>query len=392
MICAVPMRIISTDQGEMSMTDSERIRPIEHIKVLGSNYERGRLLGERVRPRIEHSLATYQQLFALCDISWQQAIDKGLRYIEQSQSFFPGFIDELEGLAKGANIDFDSLFALNSRTEILPPDFLARAISDRSPPISANLLSANECTSLAAKTSNDVWLAQNWDWCGSQRQALCIVDAQTESGFCYLTVTEAGMLAKIGINNVGFAVTLNILRTRDDGQNPGIPVHVLLRRLLNCESVAEAKELVCNANFSSSSNVMVADRTGDMASFELSPAGCKVLTSDKGRLCHTNHFLHHDLVENDVGRIGNQSTINRLERSTALIIDSMKFDDIKTLLSDQNDGLESICRFPDQSLPAIAQIETVCSVVMNLTDRTLAVSGAQPSVSNYVHYTFTQTG
>lgn len=391
-------------KGELSMPDSNRIQPIEHVKVSGGDRERGQLLGEAVRHRIEHSLDTYQQLFALCGISWQQATEKGMRYFDQTLAFSPGFVEELEGVAKGSGIDFDSLFTLNSRTEILPPDFLALAVQNASPEnvlvgkagsdasAVGNVMSTNECTSLATESTestDSVWLAQNWDWCGTQRQALCLVDALTDSGLRYFTVTEAGMLAKIGLNSAGFAVTLNILRSRDDGHKPGIPVHVLLRRLLNCESVAEARQLVGSTRFSSSSNVMVADRTGDMASFELSPAGCKILEAANGHLCHTNHFLHDDLIDDDVGRIGNQSTINRFSRSELLISDSMSFKDIEVLLCDQSDGLESICRFPDLSLPAIAQIETVCSVIMNLTNRTLAVSGGQPSVSDYLHYSFT---
>ena len=382
------------------MSDGKRIQAIQHVRVSGGDHERGRQLGEAVRHRIEHSLDTYQRLFSLCDISWPQAIEKGMRYFDHTLAYSPGFVDELEGIAKGSAMDIESLFTLNSRTEILPPDFLTRAVqsaSSESLPERAKgnggsalsrLTSTNECTSLATTSMDAVWLAQNWDWCGTQRQALCLVDAQTDVGLSYLTVTEAGMLAKIGLNSAGFAITLNILRTRDDGESPGIPVHVLLRQLLNCESVAQARQVVCSTSFSSSSNVMVADCTGDMASFELSPAGCKVLEADKGQLCHTNHFLHQDLVADDVGRIGNQSTFNRLKRSESLIANSASFEDIKALLCDQSDGLESICRFPDESLPAIAQIETVCSVIMNLTKRTLAVSGAQPSISNYSHYSF----
>lgn len=386
------------------MSERKPIQPVQHVKVFGSSHERGRLLGEAVRQRVEHSLDTYQQLFSLCDIPWQQAIEKGMQHFDQTVAYSPEFVEELEGVAKGSGIDFESLFTLNSRTEILPADFLARAVqhapsgneldldvpgNDNSDSSSASrLISTNECTSLASHSTDTVWLAQNWDWCGTQREALCLVDAKNDTGLNYLTITEAGMLAKIGLNSAGFAITLNILRTRNDGQRSGIPVHVLLRSLLNCESVAEAKDQVQSLSFSSSSNVMVADSTGDMASFELSPNGCKILEAQNGQLCHTNHFLHNDLIADDVGRIDNQSTINRFNRSASLISDSMNFNDIEALLCNQSDGLESICRFPDESMPPIAQIETVCSVIMNLTERTLSVSGAQPSISDYLNYSF----
>ncbi|MEE9333354.1 MAG: hypothetical protein V3U65_04610 [Granulosicoccaceae bacterium] len=115
------------------MQNSEHIQPIEHVKVNGSDHERGRLLGEATRHRVEHSLGTYQQLFALCDISRQQAIEKSLRFFDQTLAFSPNFVNELEGVAKGSGTDVESLFALNSRTEILPPDFLMRAVQSTFP-------------------------------------------------------------------------------------------------------------------------------------------------------------------------------------------------------------------------------------------------------------------
>lgn len=194
------------------------------------------------------------------------------------------------------------------------------------------------------------------------------------------------MLAKIGINSSGFAVTLNILRTGEDGQRSGIPVHVLLRVLLDCHSVQEARDVMAGLSFSSSSNIMVADKTGDVASFELSPLGCKVLEPADGYLCHTNHFLDEALAVHDVGRPGNQSTIKRLHKARQRVTDSMSFEQIQSVLCDESDGIESICRLPDPSLPPIACIETVCTVIMNTSQGTLAVSGAQPSISEFKHY------
>ena len=81
------------------MPDSDRIQPIEHVKVSGGDHERGRLLGEATRQRVEHSLDTYQQLFALCNISWQQATEKGLRHLDQTLAHSPEFVEELEGVA-----------------------------------------------------------------------------------------------------------------------------------------------------------------------------------------------------------------------------------------------------------------------------------------------------
>lgn len=372
----------------------------QYVQLSGDAFSRGRLLGSATRQRIEHSLETYQRLFSCCDIRWPQAISQSQRFLDPTLKFSAACVEELKGMADGAGVDFESLFALNCRTEILPADFLTRvmhsesalsadpesAVSSSDQSDQAGGVYANECTSLAATANSEsIWLAQNWDWCGLQRKALCVVE-HLQSGRSCITVTEAGMCAKIGINSHGLGITLNILRSDEDGRKPGVPVHVLLRDMLDCQSVQQVRERIAGLSFSSSSNVMVADQSGDVASFELSPHGYQVLSADNDCLCHTNHFLHQSLVGHDVGRPGNQSTINRLERAEQRVSGSMQLNDIIDLLSDQSDGLESICRFPDTTLPAIAQIETVCSVIMNLSRLTLSVSHAQPSISTFDQY------
>jgi len=388
------------------MTTADTILPIQHVSVSGSALERGKNMGKHTRGKILHSLDTYERLFALCDIPWSQAVQTGQTYLDAVAALSPSYIDELTGMAQGAGVDVESLFTLNCRTEILPSTFLSKAMAsgntDNSGNSSTNTgctdhtrltakpdqnIMMNECTSLAiAGTDANYWLAQNWDWCGLQRAAMTVVETRDNEARHHITVTEAGMLAKIGINQYGFAVTLNILRSNKDGSPSGIPVHFLLRALLDCESVAHAAEQVSSMTFSSSSNVMVMDAEGHIASFELSPYGVKILKPQQNHLCHTNHFLHDALAAHDVGRPGNTSTLNRLQTAEHYAHENMTRADIIELLSDQSDGFESICRFADPSLPEIAQIETVTAVIMNTAEKTLSVSGAQPSLSEFVTY------
>jgi len=208
------------------------------------------------------------------------------------QARVPELVEEMQGIAKGSHQAFDSLLALNCRTEILPADFLVRALKP-TPYSDAENTALNECTSLAFKyAETDTWLAQNWDWIGLQRKALLVNHAKPNNAPSYLTVTEAGMLAKISINSHGLgAWCLNILRSHHDGESVGMPIHFLLRALLVCENVDQVKDLINTNSFTSSSNILVADAAGNMASFELSPSGCQVLESTHKNLCHTNHFI-----------------------------------------------------------------------------------------------------
>lgn len=369
-----------------SSDSNRRIAPPPRIVVRGDSTTRGRQYGQQASNRIHHSIKAYRTMFEVCDISWTNAQQQALQYVGAIEQIYPDLLDELQGIAEGSGIDFASLMALNCRTEILPPDYLVRASQQpaESLPDAGHI---SECTALAvARDNNPVWLAQNWDWVGSQRDALVMVEAHPDDGPAYLTVTEAGMLAKIGLNEHGVGVTLNILRSSNDGQQTGMPVHVLLRGLLGSSDARQASEQAAALQFAGSSNILMADDKGYICSLEMSPSGARILPSDGNQLCHTNHFLHADLAGSDAALTGNISTESRLGKAREQLDGINNFDGICTLLSDTSDGLQSVCRYPDQSLPPEAQIETVVAVAMDLTNRSLWVSGAQPADTPFTNY------
>ena len=215
------------------------------LDLSGSAYERGRLHGSLARARVERSIANYTKLFEASGIGWKGARRLAADYREVIGGVGGGLMDEIRGIAAGAGCAEDEILALNCRTEILPPTFPERPSDAWLAARLGGKVDFGECTSLAvspgASATGETLLAQNWDWLGNQREALVILRARREDGSSYLTLTEAGMLAKIGFNDRGFGVCLNILRSEDDGSAAGVPVHVLLRALLDCADVADAE-------------------------------------------------------------------------------------------------------------------------------------------------------
>jgi len=358
-----------------------------HIRVSGGARDRGRQYGEQAADLVAVSIKNYQAMFATCDIDWASAQTKTDICIGTVEQHFPMLLEELHGIAEGSGQSIESILALNCRTEILPADYLLRASclpADQLP--DAGHIS--ECTSLGfARQAQPVWLAQTWDWVGFQRDAMVLLESHPDEGPSHLTVTEAGMPAKIGFNDTGLGITLNILRSARDGQSAGLPVHLFLRALLDCENVTEAIKLAKKHNFTSSSNIMIADAQRNISSIEVSPNAVAFLPAQNGALCHTNHFIDSSMAGQDAGLTGNISTESRLNRANKALPEINTLEDIHALLGNTEDGQESICRFPDSSLPVSAQIETVVSVAMNLTDKVLWVTAAQPSVHEYVPFT-----
>ncbi|HUK03669.1 MAG TPA: C45 family peptidase [Burkholderiales bacterium] len=347
------------------------------LELSGVAFERGRQHGERARERVERSLANYARLFPFVGMAWAEAQRRAAAFRDVIGSFDATLLEEMEGIARGAGRPFGELLALNVRTEILPASFLTGA-------------DLGECTALAvapsASATGGTLLAQNWDWVGAQRDSMVILRVREGAEPACLTLTEAGMLAKIGFNDRGFGVCLNILRSVFDGGTPGIPVHVLLRALLKRSDVSDAVAFCSRLAFGGSSNVLCADRSGELASLEFSPRGLKVLRGEGATLCHTNHFLHADALGWQAEQAPNLSSQPRLRRARELACARPRHavEDVQRALRDESDGLLSICRRPDRSLPPEAQLETVASVVMELARGVMHVAPDVPSRADYV--------
>lgn len=365
------------------------------IDLAGTAAERGRAHGSLARERIERSIATYARLFAYCGIDWTRAQRRAAGYRETIGAIDPDLVAEIEGVAAGSGRAVDEILALNARTEILPstypgephPDWRRIAAGNAG----AGVPDWGECTAIAVKpaasATGGTLLAQNWDWLGAQRAALVLLRATTPSGRAYLTLTEAGMLAKIGLNDRGLGVCLNILRSRDDGSRPGVPVHVLLRVLLDCGSVAEAIGRASRLAFGASSNVLCADATGDTAALEFSPRGLHVVRGAGATLCHTNHFLAPGAASAESALAPSLSSVPRLDRAEAIaaaLPRPIGIADLQRLLRDESDGFLSICRRPDPALAAEVRLESVASVIMEPAASRIHVAPGVPSLTDYV--------
>jgi isopenicillin-N N-acyltransferase-like protein len=355
------------------------------VDVSGSAFERGCMHGKLARDRVERSLANYARLFEFHGMPWAEAERRSLAYRDVIGAFDATLLEEIEGIAQGAGRRLEEILALNVRTEIMPSGFLAKH-------------GAGECTAIAispsASTTGGTLLAQNWDWIGSQRESLILLRIREGAEPACMTLTEAGMLAKIGLNADGFGICLNILSSIFDGSKPGVPVHVLLRALLKRSSVQDAIAFASKLSFGSSSNVLCADRLGESASLELAPKGLRVVRDAGTTLCHTNHFLDPEALSWQSTLVDSAASEPRLECARRHAAERAKhsLEDVKGLLRDETDGLLSVCRKPDPSLPEQARIETVASVIMELARGVMHVAPDVPSRTEYQRATLALHG
>jgi isopenicillin-N N-acyltransferase-like protein len=143
----------------------------------------------------------------------------------------------------------------------------------------------------------------------------------------------------------------------------GVPIHVALRLVLDrCDRRADALALLRSLDLSASSCITVADGDG-VAAFELSPAGCGVVSpDDRGHLVHANHFVGAlpagaDLEIAD----GPGSQLRQAHLEAALARDG--FD--PALLQAHNEGPEPVCRHDDPAVAWADRIATLATVSLD---------------------------
>ena len=246
-------------------------------------YERGVEYGAAHAVEVDRTLAAYRRLWTFLEPDVDLATVGGLA-LASIRRQAPRAAEEIAGLAAGAGRAVEEVAALNARTEVLG--------------LIAPRLAVTECSTVVAVGPGHAPIAmQTWDWYPHMQDNWMVWTFPTAAGRRVTTLTEYGVLAKIGVNDAGFGVMLNMLHHDADAQRVGeerigFPVHVLLRTLLeDCASVAEARDLVASLSFSASSAVTVVDRAGDAASLETFPEGVGEVKPDDGLLVRTNHFV-----------------------------------------------------------------------------------------------------
>ena len=355
-----------------------------HVRVEGEPQERGRQYGEQARERVLRSRDAYEEVFDhLASWSWDKVTGEAMRYVSPIRAFRPEYLEEMHGMAEGSGLRFEDILALNVRSEVM---FAAKARQALSRPVAG----AGECTAFASLPEGPgghVLLGQNWDWLVHSFDTVVVLEARQIGKPAYVTVVEAGLLAKLGMNSAGIGLVTNAIVTDLDRGEPGIPFHVLLRSVLDAETVSDALSGLQAGFRSSSANYLLASADGVALDVEAAPGDfsrLRVTEPEDGLLLHTNHLLHAQPGVTDVSLWAMPDSAVRLQRARAVVGESGRSRAALTaMLSDHADRPWSICAHPDERQPKLDQAATVASVVMDLGERRLWLADGQPCQTPY---------
>lgn len=325
------------------------------LVTLGDDCEsRGYEHGTDLRDRIAGTIDCYGNLFGRKE---EQVFELASHFRDEIRRFLPLYAKEIEGIASGANVDSRWIYALNARTEILSPT------------------DANECT--AVTFPQNKLIGQTWDWAEEMQDLAVIMKIQRETRPDILMLTEPGIIGKIGMNSRGLGVCLNIVKSESELR--GVPVHIMLRSLLDSYDLNEAMTIAESSAEGKSSNVIVADNNGQY--FNMAYAGRGGYTLSKGTAphLHTNHFFEHE---------ASTCSLTRYARATELMggLTDYTRQDMKTLLSDQQGEYPIMSPFAPQDILNGRRAGTVATLVTDLENNIMHVRKGNSLSQPFVAY------
>jgi isopenicillin-N N-acyltransferase-like protein len=369
------------------------VEPCPLIEVSGPPRERGRQYGAAASARIRKGVAHYSAQLrgsGLDTPGVRRLVDK---FMPRIAAFDTTYAEEFHGISEGAGVDLADVALLNARTEILKlakrPEFLAAEAGN------------DACTGLvalpSATASFTLLHAQNWDWKKECAETAVVLKILREDGPDILTFTEAGGLARSGLNGAGIAITANYLQSDRDYRELGVPLALIRRKVLEQEMLAMAMHAVYVTPKSGSNNMMVSGTRagsphadGVAIDFECAPDETFQVHPENGLLVHANHWVSPVALAKlvDTGVKETPCSLYRDLRVRQLLaprIGRITRDAIKAALFDDFASPWSVCRPPRANLRSELSA-TVAMVVMEPGAGEMEVAMLPALNRNFVTY------
>lgn len=358
--------------------------PLPLISVAGTPSECGAAYGAAAAPLIGANVELYLRRFRdQAGLDAEAVRVAGATFRRSTVAVHPRIAEMLDGVAEGAGAHLDEVYALNARTELI-----------------YGTRRDGGCTAVGVLDTHTagghLLLGQNWDWHPDQREAMVVLQTRDERGHAVITLAEAGMLAKAGLNSAGLGVCLNMLGSDRDGLGDGaVPYHVLVRAVLEADTLGHALRVACRTPRSASLNLLIGQASpagaangGEIIDVEVVPGDVGWLHPVDGLLTHANH-LETALPVRDTMKDWGGSSPFRSARARRLLAGAaaerkVTEDYLAAVFRDHTGFPMAICRHVDERDVPLERSETVYSVLLDLDDRRFGIAAGPPCGHDYV--------
>ncbi len=266
----------------------KEIDPFPLVEISGSPIERGAQYGEEAKDKILVSVDLYCESLKTLGLKRSEILDLAKSFLPSIKDWAPDLIEEMKGIAKGALVTLEEIVLINSRTELLQ---LAERKSNFEDTNSDGCTGAFIMPKLSS--TGEVIHGQNWDWKEECIDNSIVVRILRDDGPDVLTFTEAGGVARSGLNSNGISITANYLKCDRDYVNLGIPLPFIRRKALECSYYSDAIRIVATTPKSGANNMILGSSEGMGINFECAPdESFAIMPDDNGLIVHANHWQH----------------------------------------------------------------------------------------------------
>src|SRR5512134_3029881 len=347
------------------------------VEVAGTHHEIGCQIGEARREQVQHSVenahALIDQTYNSLELTWMGARIQSRKYLPFAEERYPQCVDEMRGIAEGANVTFDDVIVLNAMEAV-----------------TMDALHLTRCTSMAVNETRTadghVLVAHNEDWVPEDENDVYVISARPKEEPPFLAMTYGGLLPNVGFNAYGIAQLIDSVYPTDS--RIGIPRLVVARAVLASRRISGALGRTLVSHRAAGYNHLIAHESGEMYSVEVSARRFEILHGTDGYLTHTNHYLSQTMKEIEKDPEELISSRVRYFRANRLLRENSAHT-IKTMQAIQKDHVNlpnSICNHNIAGIDPMDRESTIASLVIDLTAREMHIAWGNPCQNAYHTY------
>ena len=347
------------------------------VEVQGTHREMGCQIGEARREQVQNSIENahllIEQSYSTLELTWGGAIIQSKKYLPFAEERYPQYVDEMRGVAEGANVSFEDVMALNAMEAV-----------------TMDALHLTRCTSLAVNeectADGHVLAAHNEDWVPEDENDVYVILAKPQDDPPFLAMTYGGLLPNVGFNAYGIAQLIDSVYPNDS--RIGIPRLVVSRAVLASRRLSGAIGRTLISHRAAGYNHLIVHESGEIYSVEVSSRKFEILHGMDGYMVHTNHYLTQTMkeIENEPEEL--ISSRVRYFRANRLLRQNSAHN-IKSLQAIQKDHVNlpnSICNHNIDGIDPLDRENTISALVIDLTSREMHIAWGNPCQNAYHTY------
>ena len=335
------------------------------IEAQGSHHEVGQQIGLGCRAQIRNVFTNLRAVLP-GGVTWPAMLEASKRYLEFSREVYPQYIEELDGIAEGADLPFEDIF-LSMCEELWEAAAWKRGCTDMAARGRATL----DGSTLVAHTNDLSALVE-------KNLVLLKIHADDEPEF--LGVSPGGIAISAGFNAAGISLTGNQLYNND--MRPGVPRTLVVRAIMASKHLGQAMDHCLLPQRASSYNNVLADANGEVYCMEGSATDCEAIYIENDIMAHANHYTSPAMRRFEADRSSLSNSVQRHNRATRLLREHygrLTPELFQKLLADHAGYPTSICKHGWETV-------TVFSIIVHVEGLRAWIGRGRACETEYVEY------